>query len=201
MDIDEPSAIAVKHLALELLALVRRWFRWRPVWIQHPQQAMDRAGIPGSPLARMPWQGAVTLFEPIQLRLNKAFYVCGAGGFLIRGHPAVSGAKELASRGNVAGNPRAVVAELLQMRPEIRQHRLGPRPRRPFALCETQQAVHRAPADHSPIVQPVRKIRLPLSVDAAAPHGSRHRHLQTPNAPRCSSHLIQVVNKLPSVAR
>src|SRR5207247_214082 len=63
VDIDEPTAIAFEHVALEPLAVVSRRFRRRPIWIQHPQQSMDRAGIPGAPLARVPGQGTISLFE------------------------------------------------------------------------------------------------------------------------------------------
>jgi hypothetical protein len=96
VDVSEPAAIAVEHLALVSLTLVSRWFRWRPVRVQHSQQSVDRTGIPGSPLARVLGKGPISLFEAIQLRFQKAFDVNGASRFY-RNALLLQITKELAS--------------------------------------------------------------------------------------------------------
>jgi len=118
MDIDDRSTVTLEQLTLKLFVFVNRRLRWRPVRVQHPQQSMDRAGIPRSPWARVPGQGAMSLFEAIQLCLDKALYVCRSGRF-DRNALLLQIAKELASRRHVAGNTDAVVAILLQMRAEV----------------------------------------------------------------------------------
>ena len=74
-------------------------------------------------LAKMRWR----CLNRSNFAWNKALYMCGASGFY-RKALLFQVANELASCGDVAGNPELVVAELLQMRSKVCQHRLGPRP-------------------------------------------------------------------------
>ena len=197
-DINEPSTIAVKHLALES---ARTRSRAVPA-----AASSDSTSATTGESRRYTWRStgagavarAVSPLKSIKLRLNETFDVHRPGR-LYRDALVFQVSKKLASRGHVAGHPDAAVAKVLQMRAEVREDRIGSRAWRPFALRKTQHPVDGAPADHAPVFQAVRKIRLSPSIDPQRDPEIRIDILRS-NCREARPTIIQVVNKLASMA-
>ena len=116
MNIDQPASVSVEQLAVKPLTFAGCRFRRRPVRIQHPQQTVDRAGIPSTDPRRVPRRSAAPLSR-LHFHLDKALYV-SARSLFYGDIPLLQPEQELASRRNIVRYHQGSVAIPLQVGPK-----------------------------------------------------------------------------------